>query len=135
MKKLLVASFFIFFSSLTFAQTATVRPNFQTEPPQNSRFEMIQSGIGARFTFRLDKFTGRVWQYVKGANDEDGWQEMLVSPKPTASSKPKFQIFLSGIGARYSFLIDNDNGNTWLLVSVKLKDGSDGSIWQKISDF
>ena len=134
MKKLLLASF-VFFSSLTFAQTITVKPNFQTEPPQNSRFEMTQSGIGARFTFRLDKFTGRVWQYVKEANDEDGWEEMIVLPKPTASSKPKFQIFLSGIGARYSFLIDNDNGNTWLLVSIKLKDGSDGSAWQKISEF
>ena len=133
--KILLLSVLVFFSSLTFAQGITVKPNFQTEPPQNSRFEMIQSGIGARFTYRLDKFTGRVWQYVKGANDEDGWQEMIISPKPTASSKPKFQIYLSGIGARYSFLIDNDNGNTWVIVAIKLKDGSDGSAWQKISEF
>ena len=83
----------IFFSTLTFAQTAN--PNYQTEPLQNSRFEMIQSANGAKYTFRLDKFTGRVWQYVKGEGDDNGWQEMAVAPKPLTSTKPKFQIFVS----------------------------------------
>jgi len=123
----------ILFSTLTFAQTSN--PSYQTESLQNSRFEMIQSANGAKYTFRLDKFTGRVWQYVKGEGDDNGWQEMVVSPKPLTSTKPKFQIFVSGLGARYSFLLDNDNGNTWQLVSMKMKDGVDVSLWQKISEY
>jgi len=53
---------------------------------------MAQSGIDARFTFGLDKFIGRVWQYVEGANDGGGWEEMIVLVKSTASSKLNFPI-------------------------------------------
>jgi len=53
---------------------------------------MAQSGIDARFAFRLDKFIGRVWQYFKGANDGGGWEVVIVLAKPTASAKLNFPI-------------------------------------------
>jgi len=27
------------------------------------------------------------------------------------------------------------NGNTWVLASTRSKDGSDGGIWQKVSEY
>ena len=101
----------------------------QTAPPPNARFEIIQSAIVARLTFRLDKFTGNVAQLV--STDDNGltWEPMSVLGLPaiTSPSRPRFQIFTSGIAARFGFLIDT--GKTWQVVAG----GDDVTVWQPLS--
>ena len=112
----------------------------QTTTPPNARFEILQSELAARWTFRLDRFTGRVAQLVKAGDDKNAWEEMEVIGLPALSqaSRPRFQLFTSGIAARYTFLIDNDTGKTWVVVTDK-RTRSDGSeyeitMWEPFPD-
>jgi hypothetical protein len=73
----------------------------------------------------------RVWQLVKTKNDDNTWEEMPVVDRPKLSTtpKPRFQLFTSGLAARYTFLIDADTGKTWTVVTGKRKN-SDGSEYE-----
>lgn len=46
-----------------------------TVPPPGARYEIIQSQLAAHWTFRLDRFTGRVAQLVRIEDDESTWEE------------------------------------------------------------
>ncbi len=61
-----------------------------TTPPPGARFEVIQSELAAKWTFRLDRFTGHVAQLVKTKDDDNAWEEMPVIdlPSVTAPSRP-----------------------------------------------
>ena len=108
----------------------------QATPPANARFEIVQSQLAARWTFRLDRFSGRVAQLVTTVDEDNAWQEMEVIDLPTVStpSRPRFQLFTSGLAARHTFLLDTDTGNTWRVVIGKRKrpDGTEYevSVWQ-----
>jgi hypothetical protein len=54
-----------------------------------SRFEIIQSPLAARWTFLLDKYTGRVQQLVKTKDDDNAWETMMVIGLPKAPLEPK----------------------------------------------
>jgi hypothetical protein len=88
----------------------------QTTPPSGARFEILQSELAAKWTFRLDRYTGRVAQLVRTQEDDNTWEEMRVIGLPTVTSpsRARFQLFASGLAARYMFLIDTDTGKTWL---------------------
>ena len=103
----------------------------QTTTPPNARFEVMQSQLVARLTFRLDRFTGRVAQLVRTSDDNNAWEEMEVIGLPAMSqaARPRFQLFTSGIAARHTFLIDNDTGKTWVIVNGK-RTNSDGSEYE-----
>ena len=110
-----------------------------TTTPANARFEIVQSELAAKWTFRLDRFTGHVAQLVRTPSDENTWEEMTIVALPEIGSlsRPRFQIFTSGIAARHTFLIDTDTGQTWVIVTSKRK-GADGkeyevSIWQRFA--
>lgn len=114
-------------------------PPQSTSPPVNARFEVIQSPLAARWTFRLDRYAGHVWQLVKTKEDEMTWEETpVLGISRTAASRPHFQIFTSGLAARQTFLVDADTGNTWQLVSEKRrsKDGAeyDNIVWQPFAE-
>jgi hypothetical protein len=94
----------------------------QTTAPLTSRFEMVQSTVVAKLTFKLDKCSGRVWQLVHTTADNFTWEGMFVSGLQQTSCGPSgmhYQIFLSGIAAKFAFLIDTDSGATWQLLSRK----------------
>ena len=101
-----------------------------------ARFEIIQSPIAAKWSFRLDRYTGRIWQLVKTKDDDNGWEETLVFglPKIQSATRPRFQLFTSGIAARHTFLLDSESGKTWCLTSNKGKDKDgiqyDYNSWQ-----
>jgi len=111
-----------------------------TTPPPGARFEIVQSELAARWTFRLDRFTGRVSQLVSTSADEDTWQAMPVIELPPISSTPheEFQIFTSGLAAKHTFLIDVDTGKTWVVVTSTTtdKDGHQEQIdlWQPFAN-
>ncbi len=110
-----------------------------TTSPPSARFE-IQSELAARWTFRLDRFTGHVAQLVKTSEDDNSWENMPVADLPavTAPLRPRFQLFASGVAAKYTFLIDADTGKTWVLVTGKGKrpDGTEYEFnsWQAFAE-
>jgi hypothetical protein len=111
-----------------------------TSSNPSARYEIVQSPLAARWTFRLDRFTGKVWQNVKTADGGSAWEEMLVIGLPWVPpmSPPKYQLFSSGIAARFTFLINTDTGKTWELATSKKrnKDGTeyDQIVWQPLSE-
>jgi len=104
----------------------------QTTPPSNARFEVLESELAAKWTFRLDRFTGHVAQLVKTKDDDNAWEDMQVVGLPTLSApnRARFQLFTSGLAARFTFLIDTDTGQSWVVVSGKAKhaDGTEYDV-------
>jgi len=123
-------------SGLTFAEDSNTTAHQATTLPNGARYEIVQSTLTARVTFRLDRYTGRVWQLVKTSDDENAWEEMEISKliQVKASSRPRFQIFTSGMAARYTFLLDTDSGRTWVVTTGSYKDSEDKEVnynsWQ-----
>jgi hypothetical protein len=121
-------------SALVAQQTSDIHQ--QTTSPPNARFEIVQSELAAKWTFRLDRFTGSVAQLVSTKDNDNAWEEMeiegLEPVKP--AMRARFQVFTSGLAAKHTFLIDTDTGKTWVLVGGKRKrdDGTEEeiSLWQ-----
>ncbi len=121
-------------SALVAQQTSDIHQ--QTTSPSNARFEIVQSELAAKWTFRLDRFTGHVAQLVHTKDNDSAWEEMEVEElEPIQpATRARFQLFTSGLAAKHTFLIDTDTGKTWVLVGGKrkLKDGNEEeiSLWQ-----
>jgi hypothetical protein len=115
----------------TAQQTSDVHQH--STPPPGARYEVVQSELAAKWTFRLDRFTGHVAQLVKTSDDDNAWEEMHVVDLPTIQtpSRPRFQIFTSGIAARHTFLLDTDTGNSWY-IATSTKKHSDGTDYEVV---
>jgi hypothetical protein len=103
--------------------------NALTTAPATARYEITQSSIVVRNTFRLDKYTGRIHQMVK---DKDGtllWEEMIVHDRPLISAPTvvRFQLFNSGIAVRHTYLLDTATGATWQLMVATPETKPDGT--------
>ncbi len=133
--------------------------------PDISRYEIVQSEMGVRYTFKIDKYRGEVFQLVKGLNDKLTWESLGIDPivdlyletvlgliagltqeqiselkaltpeqfaeltpdqmakfglkddqvSALTPDKVNFQIFISGLGIRYTFLLHIHTGKTWQL--------------------
>ena len=97
------------------------------------RFEIIQSPIARRFTFRLDKYTGDVYQLVLANDNTLVWEKIpnsVLIMLHDDNKKPdyiRFQLFMSGIALADCFLLDMDTGVTFKLY----EDESTGSLFFK----
>jgi len=113
------------------AQSVATDVHQQTTTPPEARFEIAQSQLAVQWTFRLDRFTGHVVQLVKTADDDTAWEDMTVEglPEVPNASRPRFQVFSSGLAARFTFLIDTTTGLTWQLVTAKRK-AEDGTKYE-----
>ena len=91
----------------------------RTTPPDEARYEILLSELAARYTFRLDRFTGETSQLVLQADSTLAWQSIRKDPHvladTRASARPNYQMFSSGLAARYTFLINVNSGATWQL--------------------
>jgi hypothetical protein len=123
---------------VTFAAHGQESPiHNQTTPPPNAKFEIVQSQIAAKYTFRLDRFTGQVSQLVHTSTGGNSWENMRVidASKASTNTYPHFQIFLSGIAAKHSFLIDTDSGNTWTLTTLTDDAGKETEVvWKPFEE-
>lgn len=137
--RVLTASIALAFISPTFAQDQASPQHQLTSPVTGARFEIVQSGVVARLTFRLDRYSGAVAQLVSTKSDGLTWEDMNVLGLPRVTpTKPRFQIFTSGIAARYTFLLDSETGKTWQVVSGKRKnrDGKEVEevLWEPFAE-
>ena len=137
--------------------------------PDSSRYEIVQSEMGARYTFKIDKYKGEVFQLVKSFNDDLSWESLGIDPivdlyletilgllaeltpeqisalkemtpeqiseltpaqmtkyglendqiSGITPDKVNFQLFMSGLGIRYTFLLHIHSGRTWQLTEDK----------------
>lgn len=125
---------FIFFAcciaSTSRADNAT--PNHQkTTVPPEVRFEFLQSPLAARGTFKLDKYSGAIYQIVKTKDDNIAWQEMPRNSHPLDKrhdGRVNYQLFTSGLAMKFTFLMNVNTGVTWQLVETPQRD----SVWSPI---
>lgn len=87
--------------------------------PQTARYEIVQSERGAKYTFKIDKYTGQVFQIAGKSNQDLTWEPVLfldtLTQDETTPNKVNFQIFISGLGARHIYMLQVDTGKTWQL--------------------
>ena len=113
-------------------QSTLVQKHETTAAPAEARFEIVQSSFIAKMTLRLDRFTGNVDQLVSRADSTIGWEPIQRRTHRDADTRvagrANYQIFTSGIAARYTFLINVTTGATWQLV----EDPAAGWFWTPI---
>ena len=130
MKNILFVLFTIF-SSTVFSQSRDVKIHSSTVVSNQARYEIIQSTLAARFTFKVDRVCGNIFQLVATKNDDLIWEQMSVVKLPncTNDGKIRYQLFLSGLAARHTFLMNTDNGKTWQIRSFTNKGGNEDAAW------
>lgn len=97
-----------------------------------TRYEIIQSTLAAKWTFRLDRFTGHVCQLVQTSTEDLAWEEMRVRDLPVTDPLEKqvrFQLVTSTIAARQTYLIDLKTGKTWTPISLTDNGKEIGIYW------
>lgn len=106
----------IVFPTLVYAETNNLHQS--TTTPLNAQYEIVQSELVAKWTFRLDRFTGRVYQLLKDSSRGATWGELeVVGLETIKANKPRFSIFTSGLATRHTFLMDTLTGTTWILTT------------------
>lgn len=86
------------------------------------RYEIIIPDNMIRYTFRLDKFTGDIWQLVKNSDDSSTWQKVYREPSyfdSTDEDKINYQLIVPANAARFIMLININNGTTWQICRTK----------------
>jgi hypothetical protein len=103
-----------------------VTPNHQkTSAPPEVRFELLQSPLAVRGTFKLDKYSGAVYQIVKTKDDDTVWQEMPRYSHPLdkrTDGRVSYQLFTSGLAMKFTFLMNVNTGAAWQLIETPQKD-------------
>lgn len=76
-------------------------------------YEIVQSRLNIRDTFRLNRTTGQTW-ILHGANDSNlNW----FAIPPVASSAGPYSMSLSTVAAKNTFLLNERTGETWILLT------------------
>lgn len=122
---------FVIISQNTYSQSKEISIHSSSVISNQARYEIVQSTIAARFTFRVDKVCGNISQLVATKNDDLIWEPMTVIKLPncTNDGKNRYQLFLSGLAARHSYLLNTENGRTWQVRSFTNKSGNEDSAW------
>lgn len=89
---------------------------------QNSlpRFQIIQSTIAARGTYKLDTYKGEVFQMVMDRDNNETWQLLRKYGHENTDTKlhghKNYELFTSTIAMKFTYLINVNTGSTWQLV-------------------
>ena len=114
MRKIIVVLLMTFFSLNVFAieEVGSVSTS-QT----GGRYEIIQSNLKRSLFFKLDKFTGDVYQYVKASDGGYTWQKLYVEGRGFVSTNKTitFQLFMGGLMAADCILLNIETGETFKL--------------------
>ncbi len=84
------------------------------------RYQIVQSPIAARGTYKVDTYKGNVYQLVVDKNDNETWE--LLSrignsyDDNQVYGQRNYEIFLSTLAMRFTYLINLNTGATWQLV-------------------
>lgn len=114
MKKIVFILFMMFSCQCVMADQNTV--NISTSQT-GGRYEIVQSPFLRKCLFKLDKYTGKVYQYVIGSDNEGIWKSLIILDKkePDNKNRINFQLFFGGIAAADVFLLNIYTGDTYNL--------------------
>lgn len=90
---------------------------YRTPVPDTARWHLFQAGTAKKWTFLLDKYTGRAWVRVRDDNKRLKWQRTTVEGNMPnlPANKINYQIFLSQHGEAGFFLLCIEDGSTWFM--------------------
>jgi hypothetical protein len=104
----------------------------RTAPIVDARFELVQSSVAARLTLRFDRISGIASQLMIRPDSSFAWQPIFrlphVEPDTRVSGRPNYQLFTSGLGMTYTFMLNVHTGATWQLK----EDPARGWFWDAI---
>lgn len=84
------------------------------------RYQIVQSPIAAKGTYKVDTYKGNVYQLVVDNNDNETWQQLTrtghINNDNKIDGQRNYEIFLSSIAMRFTYLINLNTGATWQLV-------------------
>ena len=134
MNRLFVAFCFLIIALITIAQN---KNHAVSTSPTGGRFEIIQSPVTHNLTFRLDKYTGEVYQYTITPNstmdkNEPVWQkienpQLDIINMDRKAKEIRFQLFMGGMSLWDCYLLDIKTGVTFFLCKIK----ENGELWFK----
>ena len=84
------------------------------------RYQIVQSSIAARGTYKVDTYEGNVYQLVVDKNNNETWELLRRIGNGTndnqVNGQRNYEIFLSTLAMRFTYLINLNTGATWQLV-------------------
>ncbi len=92
------------------------------------RFMIVQSPIGVKATFKLDTFTGNVYQLQVDTAGKDLWFPLIRLPATTTAditypNSNNYTLSVSTLAIRYTFILNVNTGATWeWVVNPKTKE-------------
>jgi len=129
LNRIIIISFFWFCQTILFGQQdVNIMSNFdkyqanQSTSLSGGRWEFFMSEIAARGTYKIDKFTGKVYILVESKDKSLTWEiieKEINSGDTQKQSCINYQLFSSGLAMRHTFLINTNSGLTWQLVTGK----------------
>ena len=128
LKKIYFLGLFLLASILLNAE----EPAFFSNATNNSgRFEIIQSPLEKKYTFKLDKKTGETW-HLQGNIKSIHWHKMptIADDINYEEHNINYQIFLGGDDLNDCFLINIHTGKTWVL----LPDKTNFITWKEVNN-
>jgi len=105
-------------ASLTYQGWSQVYSHQLSNAPETVRYQIVQSERGVRDTYKIDKYTGEVYLLVMSEKEELTWQLMPTEEHfqdMTLPDQVNYQVFISGLGPRSTFLMNVNTGATWQL--------------------
>jgi hypothetical protein len=118
------------------AQEMPIPPHSSSTLAANARYEIVQSHLAAKWTFRLDRVCGFVSQLVKTRDGGAAWEAMPIESLPNCvdDSARHYQLFSSSLAARHTFLMNTDTGASWVVVTQINRDKSESAKWQRFEE-
>lgn len=84
------------------------------------RYQIVQSTISARGTYKVDTYAGKVYQLVVDGSNNETWELLKRIGNDTndkqVDGKQNYQIFLSSLAMKFTYLINVNTGATWQLM-------------------
>ncbi len=125
---LIFASCLLTFASSPLLAQGENTTSLSSTVPDSARFEVVQSPLLAKLTFRLDRFTGDTWQFVSTKDNSYAWERIKrihVQNDAKVPGKVNYQIFLSGVRAQITVLMNTTTGASWYIA----EDPKEGAFW------
>ena len=103
----------------TIASVAVIaqRQNAITTNTTSGRYEIVQSKLMRSLTFKIDKHYGDVYLYDESLNDSTVWfciPREIIESDTIIKDQINYQLYLGGYVARDCFLLNLNNGLTWV---------------------
>lgn len=118
---------------VAFAQLPAQEP-IATTPPSVARYELIQNSRAMKETYLLDRYSGNSWELVR-STERYIWQRIQKEAHdrdiiPNEWTGPAYQVSVSGLAAKGTYMINVITGATWIL----FQDPEEGIFWGAIPE-